>query len=80
MAFEIRKIDQVILTENFLITDNARSISKHVLLLKVFFYSLGVTLNVPEYLSVGQTVCKRYMISGETTIRIGHGEVIFEES
>ena len=48
MAFEIRKIDQVILTENFLITDNARSISKHVLLLKVFFYSLGVTLNVPE--------------------------------
>ena len=29
-----------------LVTDNARSISKHMLLLKVFLYSLGVTLNV----------------------------------
>ena len=42
MAFEIRKIDQVILTENFLITDNARSIVSYK---KV---TLGVTLNVPE--------------------------------
>ena len=26
-------------------------------------------------MSVGQTVCKRYMISGKATIRIGHGEL-----
>ena len=51
-----------------------------MLLLKVFLYSLGVTLNVHEYLSVGKTVCKGYMISGEATIRIGHGEVFFKES
>ena len=31
-----------------LVTDNARSISKHMLFLKVFLYSLGVTLNVHE--------------------------------
>ena len=31
-----------------LVTDNARGISKHMLLLKVFLYSLRVTLNVCE--------------------------------
>ena len=69
------KIDQVIFNWELLITENARSISKHMLLLKVFLYPLQVTLIVHEYLSVGKTVCKRYLISGDTTIRIGHGEV-----
>ena len=40
------KIDQVIFNRELLVTDNARSMSKHTLLLKVFLYSLGVTLNV----------------------------------
>ena len=31
-----------------LVTDNARSISKYMLPLNVFLYSLGVTLNVYE--------------------------------
>ena len=30
--------------------------------------------------SVGKTVCKRYMISREATIRIVHGEVFLKES
>ena len=42
------KIDQVIFNWELLVTDNARSISKHMLLLKVFLDSLGVTLNVRE--------------------------------
>ena len=49
MAFEVyHKIDQVIFKWELLVTDNAGSISKHVLPLKVFPYSLGVTLNVRE--------------------------------
>ena len=40
------KIVQVIFNRELLVTDNARSMSKHTLLLKVFLYSLGVTLNV----------------------------------
>ena len=36
------------LNRELLVTDNARSISKHMLLLKVFLYSLGVTLKVYE--------------------------------
>ena len=50
MAFEVyHKIDQVIFFKwEFLVTNNARSISKRMLLLKVFPYSLGVTLNVCE--------------------------------
>ena len=31
-----------------LVTDNAQSISKHMLLFKVFLYSLGVILNAHE--------------------------------
>ena len=31
-----------------LLTDNGRSISKHMLLLSVFLYSLGVTLSIYE--------------------------------
>ena len=47
MAFEVsHKIDQVIFKWELLATDNAESISKHMLLFKVFPYSLGVTLNV----------------------------------
>ena len=47
MAFEVyHKI--VISNWELLVTDNARSISKHMLLLKVFLYALGVTLNVYE--------------------------------
>ena len=47
MVFEVyHKIDQVILNWELLVADNARSISKHMLLLKVFLYSLGVTLSV----------------------------------
>ena len=47
MAFEVyHKI--VISNWELLVTDNAGSISKHMLLLKVFLYSLGVTLNVYE--------------------------------
>ena len=49
MTFEVyRKIDQVIVNRELLITENARSISKHMILFKVFFYSLGVMLNVHE--------------------------------
>ena len=49
MAFEVyHKINQVIFNAELLVTDNARSISKHRLLLKVFRCSLGVTLNVHE--------------------------------
>ena len=49
MAFEVyRKIDQVIFKRELLVADNAGSISKYMLLLKVFPYSLGVTLNVRE--------------------------------
>ena len=49
MAFEVyHKKNQVIFNWELLLTDNARSISKHMLLLKVFLYSLGVTLNVHE--------------------------------
>ena len=40
------KIVEVIFNRELLVTDNARSMSKHTLLLKVFLYSLGVTLNV----------------------------------
>ena len=51
MAFEVcHKIDQVTFNWELLVTDNARSISKHMLLLKGFLYSLGVTLNVNEQL------------------------------
>ena len=75
-----RKIVQVIFNRELLVTDNAGSISKHMLLLKVFPYLLVVTLNVRESMSVGQTVCKSCMISGETIIRIGHREVFFKES
>ena len=42
------KINQVIFNGELLVTGNARSISKHMLLLKDFLYSLGVTLNVHE--------------------------------
>ena len=52
MAFEVyhktEQVEQVIFNRELLVTDNARSISKHMLLLKVFLYSLGVTLNVHE--------------------------------
>ena len=41
MAFKV-------FNRELLVTDNARSISKHMLFLKVFLYSLGVTLNVHE--------------------------------
>ena len=48
-AFKIyHKVDQVIFNWELLATDNARSISKHMLLLKTFLDSLGVTLNVHE--------------------------------
>ena len=43
MAFEVyHKTNQVIFNLELLVTDNARSISKHMLLLKVFLYSSGV--------------------------------------
>ena len=42
------KIDQVIFKWELLVTNNALSIPKHMLLLKVFFYSLRVVLNVHE--------------------------------
>ena len=49
MLFEVcHKIDQAIFYWELLVTDNAESISKYVLFLKVFLYSLGVTLNVHE--------------------------------
>ena len=49
MAFEIyHKKDQVIFKWELLVTDNAGNISKHMLLLKVFPYSLEVMFNVRE--------------------------------
>ena len=42
------KINQVIFNRELLVTDNAQSISEHMLLLKDFLYSLRVTLNVHE--------------------------------
>ena len=47
-GFQSLPIDQVIFNRELLVIDNARSISKHMHLLKVFIYSLGVTLNVNE--------------------------------
>ena len=45
MAFKVyHKIDQVIFNSELLVTDNARRISEHMLLVKVFLYSLDVTL------------------------------------
>ena len=41
-------LSKFIFNWELLVTDNARSISKHMLLLKGFLYSLGVTLNVHE--------------------------------
>ena len=49
MTFEVyQKINQAIFNWELLVTDNAQSVSKHMLLLKVFLYSLGVTLDVHE--------------------------------
>ena len=49
MAFEVyHKANQVIFNGELLVTDNALSFSNYMLLLKVFLYSLGVTLNVHE--------------------------------
>ena len=49
MAFKVyHKIDQVIFKRELSVTDNAGNISKHMLLLKVFPYSLGVTLSLRE--------------------------------
>ena len=46
MAFEVyHTIDQAIFKWELLVTDNAGSVSKPMLLLKVLPYSLGVTLN-----------------------------------
>ena len=54
VAFGVNhKIDQGIFNWELLVTDNAQSISRHMLLLKIFLYSLGVALNVHEKLSVG---------------------------
>ena len=47
-GFQSFPIDQIIFNRELLVTDNARNISKPMLLLKVFLYSLGVTLNVHE--------------------------------
>ena len=47
------KFDPVYFDWELLVTDNARTISKHMLFLKILLYSLGVTLNVHEQLSVG---------------------------
>ena len=54
MAFEVyRKINQVIFTWELLATENARSISKHMLLLKIFLYS---RINVEwTWMIVGRT-------------------------
>ena len=49
MAFEgCQKIYQVTFNSELSVTDSARSISKYMLLPKVFFYKFGVTLNVHE--------------------------------
>ena len=49
MAFEVyQKKDQVILNWELLVTDNTQSISKLMLFLKNFLYSLGVTSNEHE--------------------------------
>ena len=49
MTFEVyHKIDQVTFNWELLVTDNAQSISKHMILLKVLLYSSGVPLNVHE--------------------------------
>ena len=49
MNFEAyHKTDQFIFNWGMLVTDNARSISEYMLLLKVFLYSSGITLNVHE--------------------------------
>ena len=42
------KIDQFIFNWELLETDITRRVSKHEFLLKVFFYSFGVRLNVHE--------------------------------
>ena len=48
-SFEVcHKLDQVIFNWQLLVTDNARTISKHMLFLKILLSSLGVTLNVHE--------------------------------
>ena len=62
--------------QELLVTETARSISKQVLFLKLSFYSLGVTLNLHEYMLVGQTVCK----SGEKIKGIRHGEVFLKDN
>ena len=43
-----RWLSKFIFNWELLVTDNARSISKHMLLLKGFLHSLGVTLNAHE--------------------------------
>ena len=49
MTFEVyQKINQAIFNWELLVTDNAQSVSKHVLLLKGFLYSLELTLNIHE--------------------------------
>ena len=49
MAFEVyHKINQVIFNGELLVIDSALIFSNYMLLLKVFLYSLGVTLNVHE--------------------------------
>ena len=49
MTFEVyHKVDQVIFNWELLAIDNARSISKQMFIIKVFLYSLGVTVNVHE--------------------------------
>ena len=47
-GISINGFRSLFLTENFLVTDNARSISKHMVLLKGFLCSLGVTFNIHE--------------------------------
>ena len=48
-AFEVyHKIDQVVFKWELLVAENAQSISKRMLLLKVLLYSLGATLNVHD--------------------------------
>ena len=72
MAFEVyHKIDQVIFKWELLVTDNAGSISKHMLLLKVEC----------TWINVGRVDRVQALhVSGEAIIRIGHGEVFFKEN
>ena len=54
MAFEVyNKKHQVIFNWELLVTNIEQSISKHIILLKVFVNSLVVMLNVHKEMSVG---------------------------